>query len=159
MVMLMLKGRHDARSPTASHVPPVGPFSGKAERSPHQHCLRISAFAHPCHKTIRCPVIARTNNRDWTAGASGDARKGNHDAQEKPMGSALFGSALSHSRHADGSAASGDATPVARSDGHTFYEGPNDVHVVGRNASSTQPAKFLVLLIKDQGAPTLVPVQ
>ncbi len=50
-------------------------------------------------------------------------------------------------------------TPTTLTPGQTFYEGPNDVHVVGRNASSTQPAKFLVLLIKDQGAPTLVPVQ
>ena len=43
--------------------------------------------------------------------------------------------------------------------GQTFYEGPDDVHVVDRNASSTQPAKFLVLLIKDKGAPALVPAQ
>jgi quercetin dioxygenase-like cupin family protein len=43
--------------------------------------------------------------------------------------------------------------------GQTFYEGPNDVHVVGKNASSTQPAKFTVLLIKDKGAPVLTPVQ
>jgi quercetin dioxygenase-like cupin family protein len=43
--------------------------------------------------------------------------------------------------------------------GETFYEGPNDVHVVDRNASSTQPAKFLVFLIKDKGAPALVPVK
>jgi quercetin dioxygenase-like cupin family protein len=41
--------------------------------------------------------------------------------------------------------------------GQTFYEGPNDVHTVGRNASQTQPAKFIVLLIKDKGAPVLVP--
>jgi quercetin dioxygenase-like cupin family protein len=41
--------------------------------------------------------------------------------------------------------------------GQTFYEGPDDVHVVDRNASDTQPAKFLVLLIKDKGAPALVP--
>src|SRR5262249_18583899 len=41
----------------------------------------------------------------------------------------------------------------------TFYEGPDDVHVVGRNASSTKSAKFLVLLIKDKGAPVLVPAQ
>lgn len=34
--------------------------------------------------------------------------------------------------------------------GQTFYEGPNDVHVVGRNASSTKPAKFLVFLVKDR---------
>ena len=43
--------------------------------------------------------------------------------------------------------------------GQTFYEGPDDVHVVDRNASSTKPAKFLVFLIKDKGAPALVPVE
>ncbi|MGH7851424.1 MAG: cupin domain-containing protein [Thermodesulfobacteriota bacterium] len=43
--------------------------------------------------------------------------------------------------------------------GETFYEGPNDVHVVGRNASTTRPAKLLVLLVKDKGAPILVPVK
>jgi len=41
--------------------------------------------------------------------------------------------------------------------GQTFYEGPSDVHVVGRNASQTQPAKFVVFLVKDKGAPVLVP--
>ena len=41
--------------------------------------------------------------------------------------------------------------------GQTFYEGPNDVHVVGKNASSTKPAKFVVFFIKDKGAPVLVP--
>jgi quercetin dioxygenase-like cupin family protein len=43
--------------------------------------------------------------------------------------------------------------------GQTFYEGPDDVHVVDRNASSTNPAKFLVVLIKNKGAPALVPVE
>ncbi len=38
----------------------------------------------------------------------------------------------------------------------TFYEGPEDIHVVGRNASKTKPAKFLVVLIKNNGAPELV---
>lgn len=42
--------------------------------------------------------------------------------------------------------------------GQTFYEGPDDVHLVGRNASSTQPARFLVLLVKAKDAPVLVPV-
>jgi quercetin dioxygenase-like cupin family protein len=42
--------------------------------------------------------------------------------------------------------------------GQTFYEGPDDVHVVGRNASSTQLARFLVILVKAKGAPVLVPV-
>ena len=39
--------------------------------------------------------------------------------------------------------------------GQTFYEGPNDTHVVGRNASATQPAKFLVAFVKKEGAPVL----
>jgi quercetin dioxygenase-like cupin family protein len=39
--------------------------------------------------------------------------------------------------------------------GQTFYEGPNDVHTVGRNASKTKPAKFLVFLLKNQDAPVL----
>ena len=43
--------------------------------------------------------------------------------------------------------------------GQTFYEGPDDVHVVGRNASGTKPAKFLVFLVKDKGAPILVPAK
>ena len=43
--------------------------------------------------------------------------------------------------------------------GQTFYEGPSDVHVVGRNASQTKPAKFLVFLAKDKGAPVQVPAQ
>jgi quercetin dioxygenase-like cupin family protein len=46
---------------------------------------------------------------------------------------------------------------VTLTPGQTFYEGPNDVHVVGRNASDTKPAKFLVFLVKDKGAPVLVP--
>jgi len=41
--------------------------------------------------------------------------------------------------------------------GQTFYEGPDDVHVVGRNASTTKPAKFVVFLVKDKGAPVVVP--
>jgi len=46
---------------------------------------------------------------------------------------------------------------VTLSPGQTFYEGPNDVHVVGRNASQTKSAKFLVFFVKDKGAPILVP--
>jgi len=49
--------------------------------------------------------------------------------------------------------------PVTLHAGQGFYEGPNDVHVVGRNASKTQPAKLVVFLVKNTGAPilTLVP--
>ena len=46
---------------------------------------------------------------------------------------------------------------VTLTPGQTFYEGPNDVHVVGKNASSTKPAKFVVFFVKDKGAPVLVP--
>ena len=43
--------------------------------------------------------------------------------------------------------------------GQTFYEGPTDVHVVGRNASNTEPAKFVVVLLKAKGAPIQTPVK
>lgn len=43
--------------------------------------------------------------------------------------------------------------------GQTFYEGPNDVHVVGRNASKTKPAKFVVFLVKNKGTPVFVPAK
>jgi quercetin dioxygenase-like cupin family protein len=48
---------------------------------------------------------------------------------------------------------------VTLTPGQTFYEGPDDVHVVGRNASKTRPAKLLAILVKDIGAPILVPVE
>ena len=48
---------------------------------------------------------------------------------------------------------------VTLTPGQTFYEGPNDVHVVGRNASNTKPAKFVVFLVKEKGAPVLVPAK
>ena len=47
------------------------------------------------------------------------------------------------------------AAEVTLSPGQTYYEGPNDVHIVGRNASNTRPAKFIVFLVKNQGAPIL----
>src|SRR3954452_25138262 len=43
--------------------------------------------------------------------------------------------------------------------GQTFYEGPADVHVVGRNASNTEPARFVVVLLKAKSAPILTPVK
>ena len=49
--------------------------------------------------------------------------------------------------------------PVTLMPGQTFYEGPDDVHVVGRNASQTAPARLLVILVKKKGAPILTPVQ
>ena len=45
---------------------------------------------------------------------------------------------------------------VTLTPGQTFYEGPDDVHVVGRNASKTKPAKFVVVFVKDKGAPVVV---
>lgn len=49
--------------------------------------------------------------------------------------------------------------PVTLTQGQTFYEGPNDVHTIGRNASATKPAKFLVFLLKNSNAPVLTPVE
>ena len=43
--------------------------------------------------------------------------------------------------------------------GQTFYEGPDDVHVVGRNASKTEPAKFVVFFVKDKSAPLFIAAQ
>ena len=51
------------------------------------------------------------------------------------------------------------APPVTLSPGQTFYEAPDDIHVVGRNASNTMPAKFLVFFVKDKGKPAVVPVR
>jgi len=48
---------------------------------------------------------------------------------------------------------------VTLTPGQTFYEGPDDIHVVGRNASKTKPAKFVVFLVKDKGAPVFVPAK
>ena len=48
---------------------------------------------------------------------------------------------------------------VTLTPGQSFYEGPDEVHVVDRNASRTKPVKFLVVLIKDKGAPALVPAE
>src|SRR5437867_11762024 len=48
---------------------------------------------------------------------------------------------------------------VTLTPGQTFYEGPEDVHVVGRNASQTKPAKFVVFFVKYKGAPVLVPTK
>jgi quercetin dioxygenase-like cupin family protein len=48
---------------------------------------------------------------------------------------------------------------VTLTPGQTFYEGPDDIHVVGRNASKTKPAKFVVFLVKEKGKPIFVPVK
>jgi len=50
-----------------------------------------------------------------------------------------------------------DGKEVTLMPGQTFYEGPEDVHIVGQNASETKPAKFVVFFVKDKGAPVLVP--
>jgi quercetin dioxygenase-like cupin family protein len=48
---------------------------------------------------------------------------------------------------------------TALTPGQTFYEGPNDVHVIGRNASKTKPAKFVAFFVKNKGAPVLMPAK
>ena len=52
-----------------------------------------------------------------------------------------------------------DQPAVTLKAGQTLYEGPTDVHVVGRNASNTEPARFVVVLLKGKGAPILTPVK
>jgi quercetin dioxygenase-like cupin family protein len=47
------------------------------------------------------------------------------------------------------------ADAITLSPGQTWYEGPDDVHVVSRNASNTAPAKYVVFMVKDKGAPIL----
>src|SRR3546814_16893720 len=49
--------------------------------------------------------------------------------------------------------------PMTLSAGQSFYEAPGDIHTVGRNASQTEPAKFLVVLLKDKKAPLLTLVK
>ena len=51
------------------------------------------------------------------------------------------------------------AKSVTLTPGQTFYEGPNDIHTLGRNASKTAPAKFVVFLLKERNAPVLIPVK
>jgi len=51
------------------------------------------------------------------------------------------------------------AEPVTVKAGESFYEGPNDVHIVGRSASDSKPAKFVVFLVKNQGAPAFIPTK
>jgi quercetin dioxygenase-like cupin family protein len=49
--------------------------------------------------------------------------------------------------------------PVTLQAGEGFYEGPNDVHIVSRNASDGKPAKFVVFLVKNQGVPAVLPAK
>jgi quercetin dioxygenase-like cupin family protein len=48
---------------------------------------------------------------------------------------------------------------VTLTPGQTFYEGPDDVHTVGRNASTAKPAKFLVVMVKKKGVDAVLPAQ
>jgi len=49
------------------------------------------------------------------------------------------------------------SAPVTLKPGDTFFEAPGDVHVTSTNASSSAPAKFLVYMVKNKGAPASVP--
>jgi quercetin dioxygenase-like cupin family protein len=48
---------------------------------------------------------------------------------------------------------------VTLTPGQTFYEGPNDVHTVGRNASATKPARFVVVMVKKKGVDAVLPAE
>jgi quercetin dioxygenase-like cupin family protein len=51
-----------------------------------------------------------------------------------------------------------DGKAVTLGPGQTFYESPDDIHLVSKNASDSQPAKFVVFFVKEKGAPPVVPV-
>ena len=44
---------------------------------------------------------------------------------------------------------------VTLAPGDTFYELPDDIHIVSKNMSDTEKAKFLVLVIKTKGKPLM----
>jgi quercetin dioxygenase-like cupin family protein len=48
---------------------------------------------------------------------------------------------------------------VTLTPGQTFYEGPGDVHTIGRNASMTKPAKFIAVLLKKKGVDAVLPAE
>ena len=52
-----------------------------------------------------------------------------------------------------------DLQEVTLTPGQTFYEDPDDVHTVGRNASATEPAKFLVVMLKKKGVDAVLPAE
>jgi quercetin dioxygenase-like cupin family protein len=52
-----------------------------------------------------------------------------------------------------------DGKEVTLTPGQTFYEGPDDVHTVGRNASATKSAKFLVVMLKKKGVDAVLPAE
>ena len=43
--------------------------------------------------------------------------------------------------------------------GQMFLETPNQLHAVSRNASDTQPAKLLAILLSEKGRPTTAPAE
>ncbi|MDY6946369.1 MAG: cupin domain-containing protein [Pseudomonadota bacterium] len=49
--------------------------------------------------------------------------------------------------------------PVTVRKGQTFKESPTDIHRQSANASKTEPAKFVVFMIKDQGKPATRPLE
>ncbi len=49
--------------------------------------------------------------------------------------------------------------PVKLEAGQTFYESPNDIHLVSKNASNTETARFVVFSLKEKGSPVVIPVR
>jgi len=43
--------------------------------------------------------------------------------------------------------------------GDTFYEAPDDIHLEGKNVSTTSPATFIAFFVKDKGAPVTTPIK
>lgn len=93
-----------------------------------------------------------------------DAREGTMVIVEYPPG----GASPPHRHHADvfvyvlgGSVVMqvAGSDPVTLTAGQTFYESPSDIHAISRNASDTEPAKLLVFMVKEEGAPATVPAE
>ena len=108
----------------------------------------------------RCTAAVPDHSVRWRISGSGsgiDIRTVDPPGSEDP--------AHRHDAHAfvyvlEGSIVMGvrGSEPVTLTAGQTFYEGPDDIHTIGRNASLTEPAKFVVVLFKNADQPILTPL-
>jgi mannose-6-phosphate isomerase-like protein (cupin superfamily) len=121
----------------------------------------VSAGMSHYQRANRAGCEGHTAHVEGSGGISRQGRSDDHGG----VSAGRYGPDSSHNAHAflyvlEGSVVMQlkDGKEVTLKPGQTFYEGPNDIHTVGRNASSTKPAKFIVFLVKDKGAPVLVPV-
>jgi quercetin dioxygenase-like cupin family protein len=133
----------------------------------HRYCLSISAFAF-----LLCQVpLALAQEAKVTPlaakplpGFSGDEKEGAMFLVDYPPGASS--AAHRHDAHVFVYVIQGSVVMQVKGGpeltlkaGETFYENPDDVHVVSRNASATEPAKFIAFFVKSKGAPVVSPVK